>query len=173
MGWTRRRWWRVKDRPGEKRLVGYVTGAMAVDPIRTQLAARLPDYMVPAAVMLVDELPLTVNGKLDTRALPAPDYRGASRYRAPVTGVEEILAGIYAGVLGLERVGVDDSFFELGGDSILSMQVVARARAAGVICRPRDIFVGQTVARVARVAGVVAGAPRASRRQMTVSGRCR
>ena len=72
--------------------------------------------------------------------------------------VEEILADIYAQVLGLERVGVEESFFELGGDSILSMQVVARARAAGLTCRPRDVFVEQTVARLARVAGVVDGA---------------
>ena len=78
--------------------------------------------------------------------------------------VEEILAGIYAQVLGLERVGVDDSFFDLGGDSILSMQVVARARAAGVMCRPRDIFVEQTVARLARVAGVAGGERRPGRR---------
>ena len=77
-----------------------------------------------------------------------------SRYRAPTNAIEEILAGTYAQVLGVERVGVDDSFFELGGDSILSMQVVARARAAGVICKPRDIFVEQSVARLARVAGV-------------------
>ena len=76
----------------------------------------------------------------------------------PTDAVEEILAGIYAQVLGLERVGVDDSFFDLGGDSILSMQVVARARAAGLLCRPRDIFVEQTVARLARVAGVADGA---------------
>src|SRR6202012_4544233 len=79
------------------------------------------------------------------------------RYRAPANAVEEILAGIYGQVLGLERVGADDSFFELGGDSILSMQVVARARAAGLTCRPRDIFVEQTVARPARMAAVVAG----------------
>ena len=78
-------------------------------------------------------------------------------YRAPANAVEEILAGIYAQVLGLERVGVDDSFFDLGGDSILSMQVVARARAAGLTCRPRDIFVEQTVARLAGVAGVTGG----------------
>ena len=89
--------------------------------------------------------------------MPAPEYQDVDRYRAPADAVEEILAGIYAQVLGLERVGVDDSFFDLGGDSILSMQVVARARAAGVLCRPRDVFVEQTVARLARVAGVVDG----------------
>ncbi len=122
-----------------------------------QLGERLPAYMVPAAVVVLDALPLTVNGKLDTRALPAPEYADVDRYRAPANAVEEILAGIYAQVLGLERVGVDESFFELGGDSILSMQVVARARAAGLVCRPRDIFVEQTVAGLARVAGVADG----------------
>src|SRR5208283_2050156 len=147
-----------EDRPGDKRLVGYVTGAVA-DPaqLRARLAERLPAYMVPTAVVVVEALPLTVNGKLDTRALPAPEYQDVDPYRAPASAVEEILAGIYARVLGLERVGVDDSFFDLGGDSILSMQVVARARAAGVMCRPRDIFVEQSVARVARVARVAGG----------------
>ncbi len=106
---------------------------------------------------MIDALPLTVNGKLDIRALPAPEHRDVDRYRAPVTAIEETLAGIYAHVLGVERVGVDDSFFDLGGDSILSMQVVAQARAAGVLCRPRDIFVEQTVARLALVATVAAG----------------
>ncbi len=146
-----------EDRPGDKRLVGYVTGT--ADPVkaRVALAERLPNYMVPAAVVVVDALPLTPNGKLDTRALPAPEYQEADHYRAPGDAVEEILAGIYAQVLGLDRVGVDESFFELGGDSILSMQVVARSRAAGLVCRPRDIFVEQTVARLARVAGLVDG----------------
>ena len=148
-----------EDRPGDKRLVGYVTGSADPAGVRSVLAERLPAYMVPAAVVVIDALPLTVNGKLDKRALPAPEYRdGGGGYRAPASAVEEILAGIYAQVLGLERVGVDDSFFELGGDSILSMQVVARARAAGLVCRPRDIFVEQTVARLARVAGVTDGA---------------
>ena len=147
-----------EDRPGDKRLVGYVTGT--VDPVgaRTALVERLPIYMVPAAVVVLAALPLTPNGKLDTRALPAPEYRDGDRYRAPADAVEEILADIYAQVLGLERVGVEESFFELGGDSILSMQVVARARAAGLTCRPRDVFVEQTVARLARVARVVDGA---------------
>ena len=107
--------------------------------------------MVPTAVVVVAALPLTPNGKLDIRALPAPQYQDAERYRAPENAVEEILAGIYAHVLGLDRAGVDDSFFDLGGDSISAMQVVARARAAGLNCRPRDVFVEQTVARLARV----------------------
>ncbi|HEX9834349.1 MAG TPA: amino acid adenylation domain-containing protein, partial [Mycobacterium sp.] len=146
-----------EDRSGDKRLVGYITGTADPAQMRSALADRLPAYMVPAAVVLLEALPLTVNGKLDKRALPAPEYRGIGDYRGPATPVEEILAGIYAQVLGVERVGVDDSFFDLGGDSILSMQVVARARAAGLLCRPRDIFVEQTVARLARVAKVVGG----------------
>ncbi|WP_156745088.1 non-ribosomal peptide synthetase, partial [Mycobacterium sp. 1165178.9] len=147
-----------EDRPGDKRLVGYVTGTADPAEVRAALAERLPVYMVPAAVVVVEALPLTANGKLDKRALPAPEYAAGDLYRAPSTPTEEILAGIYAQVLGLERVGVDDSFFELGGDSILSMQVVARARAAGLVFRPRDVFVEQSVARLARVAGVVEGA---------------
>ena len=146
-----------EDRPGDKRLVGYVTGTAEPAEIRTALAERLPAYMVPAVVVVVAALPLTPNGKLDTRALPAPEYT-AGGYRAPASVIEEILAGIYAQVLGLERVGVEESFFDLGGDSILSMQVVARARAAGLRCRPRDIFVEQTVAGLARVVGVADGA---------------
>ena len=145
-----------EDRPGDKRLIGYVTGNADPAAIRAQLDKRLPPYMVPAAVVALEALPLTVNGKLDTRALPAPEYTAAG-YQAPASAVEEILAGIYAQVLGVERVGVDDSFFDLGGDSISSMQVVARARAAGVLCRPRDIFVEQTVARLARVAVMADG----------------
>ncbi|WP_156764542.1 non-ribosomal peptide synthetase, partial [Mycobacterium sp. E3247] len=120
-----------EDRPGGKRLVAYITGTADPAGVRAALAERLPAYMIPAAVVVLDALPLTPNGKLDTRALPAPEYSDADRYRAPDNAVEEILAGIYAQVLGLDRVGVDDSFFDLGGDSISSMQVVTRARAAG------------------------------------------
>ncbi len=143
-----------EDRPGDKRLVGYITGTASPAEIRMQLGEQLPAYMVPAAVVVMDALPMTVNGKLDALALPAPEYEDADHYRAPGNAIEEILAGIYAEVLGVQRVGVDDSFFDMGGDSILSMQVVARARAAGLRCRPRDIFVQQTVARLARVAVV-------------------
>ncbi|MGV0554632.1 AMP-binding enzyme, partial [Mycobacterium kansasii] len=142
-----------EDRPGNRQLVGYITGTADPAEIRAALADRLPAYMVPAAVVVLPAIPLTANGKLDKRALPAPEFT-AGEYRAPAGAVEQILAEIYAQVLGMRRVGVDDSFFDLGGDSILSMQVVARARAAGVMCRPRDVFVEQTVARLARVATV-------------------
>ena len=128
-----------EDRPGDKRLVGYITGAADPDKARAALADRLPPYMVPAAVVALEVLPLTVNGKLDTRALLAPDYTRVDDYRAPTTAIEEILATIYAQVLGVDRVGVDDSFFDLGGDSISSMQVVAR-RVLLVCCVNHAIF---------------------------------
>jgi thioesterase domain-containing protein/acyl carrier protein len=119
-----------EDRPGDKRLVGYVTGTADPAEIRTRLAERIPAYMVPAAVVVLEALPLTVTGKLDTRALPAPEYQDVDRYRAPATLTEEILAGIYAQVLGVERVGVDDSFFDLGGDSLLGMRLIAAINAS-------------------------------------------
>ena len=114
-----------EDRPGDKRLVGYITGTADPDGMRGRLAERLPAYMVPSAVVVIETLPLTVNGKLDKRALPSPEYQNADHYRAPANAVEEIMADIYAQVLGLERVGVDDSFFDLGGDSISAMRVIA------------------------------------------------
>ena len=144
-----------EDRPGDKRLVGYVTGTADPAEMRAALAERLPAYMVPAAVVVLDALPLTVNGKLDTRALPAPEYRDGDRYRAPASAVEEILAGIYAQVLGLERVGVDDSFFELGGDSLSAMRVIAAINTgldAGLSVRA--LFEAPTVAQLApRIGG--------------------
>ncbi|WP_228567168.1 non-ribosomal peptide synthetase, partial [Nocardia sp. SYP-A9097] len=147
-----------EDQPGSKRLVGYVTGGVDPAVVRESVGARLPEYMVPAAVVVLDRLPLTVNGKLDRRALPVPDFAGSGDgYRAPSTPIEEVLASVYAQVLGLERVGVDDSFFNIGGDSISSIQVVARARAAGVVVKPREILVHKTVSAVARVATVHTG----------------
>ena len=140
-----------EDRPGDKRLVGYVTGTAEPAAARAALAERLPAYMVPAAVVVMDALPLTVNGKLDTRALPAPEYHDAGdRYRAPAGAVEEILAGIYAQVLGVERVGVDDSFFDLGGDSLSAMRVIAAVNTgldAGLAVR--TVFEAPTVAQLA------------------------
>ena len=143
-----------EDRPGDKRLVGYVTETVtgATDPaaVRAALSQRLPGYMVPAAVLVLEGLPLTVNGKLDRRALPAPEYVDADVYRAPSTVTEEILAGIYAQVLGLERVGVDDSFFDLGGDSLTAMRVVAAINTSldsGLVVR--TLFDAPTVAGLA------------------------
>nr|UUG66814.1 Lyd4 [Streptomyces sp.] len=147
-----------EDKPGQKRLVGYVVpdagaaGELDGARLRRLTGERLPEYMVPAAVVVVDALPMTVNGKLDKRALPEPAYGDTDGYRAPTTAAEETLAAVYARVLGVARVGVDDSFFDLGGDSISSMRVVAQAREAGLHCKPRDILVEQTVARVARAA---------------------
>src|SRR5262249_14016554 len=113
------------------------------------LGERLPTYMVPAAVVVLDALPLTVNGKLDVRALPAPEYT-AGQYRAPGNPVEEALAAVYAEVLGVERVGVDDSFFDLGGDSISAMRLIAaintNLNAALVV---RSVFEAPTVAQLA------------------------
>ncbi|MEO3874995.1 amino acid adenylation domain-containing protein [Nonomuraea sp. B12E4] len=148
-----------EDQPGVRRLAGYVVpveGA-SVDGgvLRDQLAARLPDYMVPAAVMVLDALPVTVNGKLDRSALAAPDLSGLAVSRAPATPVEELLCGLFAEVLSLERVGAEDSFFELGGDSIMSMLVVSRARKAGVVITPRQVFELKTAAELARVAKTV------------------
>ena len=119
-----------EDRPGDKRLVGYVTGTTDSAEVRAQLGERLPAYMVPMAVVAIEALPLTPSGKIDRRALPAPEYTDADHYRAPTSAVEEILVGIYARVLGAERVGVDDSFFELGGDSLSAMRLIAAVNSA-------------------------------------------
>ncbi len=147
-----------EDRPGDKRLVAYVTESATgtADPgeIRARLAKRLPEYMVPAAVVVLDALPLTVNGKLDTRALPAPEFQNAD-YRAPASPVEEILAGVFADVLGLDRVGVDDSFFDLGGDSLLAMRVIAAIETTlNADLSVRTVFEAPTVTQLAqRVSG--------------------
>ncbi|MGH3577358.1 MAG: condensation domain-containing protein, partial [Mycobacterium sp.] len=138
-----------EDRPGDKRLVGYVTGTADPAEVRSALVERLPAYMVPAAVVVIDALPLTPNGKLDTRALPAPEYT-AGEYRAPASTVEEILAGIYAQVLGLERVGVDDSFFDLGGDSLSAMRLIAAVNTGlDADLSVRAVFEAPTVAQLA------------------------
>src|SRR5271168_2434696 len=147
-----------EDHPADKRLVGYVTGTADPSELRAALAEQLPTYMVPTAVVVLPALPLTPNGKLDIRALPAPEYQDVDRYRAPASAVEEILAGIYAQVLGLDRVGADDSFFELGGDSLSAMRLVAVVNTgldAGLAVR--TLFEAPTVAQLAPRIGVGAG----------------
>ncbi|WP_082963952.1 non-ribosomal peptide synthetase [Mycobacterium sp. 852002-51961_SCH5331710] len=139
-----------EDRPGDKRLVGYITGTADPAGARAKLAERLPGYMVPAAVVVIDALPVTVNGKLDKRALPAPDYGDVDSYRAPTTSVEEMLAGIYAQVLGLDRVGVDESFFDLGGDSVSAMRLIAAINTSlDVDLGVRTLFDTPTVSQLA------------------------
>ncbi|MFI6924025.1 amino acid adenylation domain-containing protein [Nonomuraea spiralis] len=135
------------------RLVGYVVSDGVVDPVRLreQVARVLPDYMVPAAVMALDALPVTANGKVDREALPDPDFGGRVSGREPVTEAERVLCGLFAEVLGLERVGADDSFFELGGDSISSMQLAARARRDGLAFGAREVFEHRTPAGIAAV----------------------
>ncbi|MET4429280.1 amino acid adenylation domain-containing protein [Mycolicibacterium sp. 624] len=146
-----------EDRPGDKRLVGYITGTADPADMRARLSDRLPTYMVPAAIVVMDALPLTVNGKLDKRALPAPEYADVDHYRAPATPTEEILAAIYANVLGLARVGVDDSFFDLGGDSLSAVRLVAAVNAGlGAGLAVRAVFDAPTVAELAPRLGAAA-----------------
>ena len=149
-----------EDTPGRRQLVGYVVPASADDGgglgdgegLREYLAGRLPEYMVPAAIVVLDVLPVTVNGKLDTAALPAPRFTGTPGGRGPATAAEETLCGLFVEVLGADRVGAEDGFFDLGGDSIMAMQLVARARAAGLVFSPRDVFQAQTPAGLAAIA---------------------
>ncbi len=132
------------------------------DKLRAFLTQRLPEYMVPAAFVLLDALPLTPNGKIDRCALPAPDAARRSReaeFVAPRTPEETTLAAIWATVLRRPRVGIHDNFFALGGDSILSIQIIAKAHQAGLHLTPRQMFQHQTIAELAAVAGTAAAVP--------------
>ncbi|MER0246461.1 amino acid adenylation domain-containing protein, partial [Streptomyces sp. HSW2009] len=172
----------VRSDGGPGRLVGYVVPAVptvpavpaaapaasAVQPtqptpidteaLRARLAVELPEHMVPAALVVVERLPVTANGKLDQAALPAPDFAAGIGREKPVGRVEEVLAELFAAVLGLPAVGAQDSFFTLGGDSILSLQLVAKARAAGIGLSPREVFEETTVRRLAALVGARGGA---------------
>ncbi|ROO87214.1 non-ribosomal peptide synthase protein (TIGR01720 family)/amino acid adenylation domain-containing protein [Actinocorallia herbida] len=139
--------------PSIRVLAGYYTGDADPRDVREALAARLPEHMVPAALTPLDAFPLTANGKLDRRALPDPDLSsGRTAGRAPADDTERLLAGLFADLLGHESVGADESFFDLGGDSIVSIQLVSRARAAGLGLTPRQVFELRTVAELAAVA---------------------
>ncbi|MFD5186420.1 amino acid adenylation domain-containing protein, partial [Streptomyces sp. NPDC058372] len=141
-----------EDQPGTKHLVGYVvaTAELPDAELRVHLAATLPEYMVPSAFVTLDALPLNAAGKLDRTALPAPHFdTHHTAYTAPRTETEHLLADIWREILGAERVGVDDNFFDLGGDSIISLQVVSRARRAGLSLTSRDVFLNPTVAALA------------------------
>ncbi|MFE9003631.1 amino acid adenylation domain-containing protein [Streptomyces sp. NPDC007875] len=148
------------DQGHSARLVAYVvprTPGEELDPglLRTKLGESLPEYMIPSAFVVLDRLPLTPNGKLDRKALPAPSFGAAADSRPPRNPVEEALCAVFAEVLRLSSVGIDDSFFELGGDSIVSMQLIARARAAGLVLAVNDVFEHKTVAGLAAVAEVL------------------
>jgi hypothetical protein len=130
------------------------------------LADKLPAHLVPSAVVLVDALPLTPSGKLDRRALPAPDFTEAVGFEPPRTEREKVLCALFAEVLGLERVGVHDDFFELGGDSIVSVRLADRARRAGLGLSPRDVFTRRTPAGLA---AAVSDEPPSAHEEFTAS----
>ncbi|MFD7032576.1 amino acid adenylation domain-containing protein [Streptomyces sp. NPDC059917] len=137
--------------PGTPELVGYAVCASAgPEELRRRLAERLPEHLVPAAVVVLAELPVNVNGKLDRAALPAPLLRAAGDSRAPRGAAEERVASVFAELLGLAAVGAEDDFFRLGGHSLLATRLVARLRSSGTACSVRDVFESRTVAGLAR-----------------------
>ncbi|HEY7769920.1 MAG TPA: amino acid adenylation domain-containing protein, partial [Longimicrobium sp.] len=165
-----------EDAPGDRRLVAYYLGdePVAVDVLRAHLAERLPEYMVPAAYVWMQAYPLTPNGKVDRRALPAPegDAYAAGEYAAPVGETEEALAGIWAEVLGVERVGRHDNFFALGGHSLLAVRVISRMRQVldaevGIA----DLFERPVLADLARAIGNAASAGLPPIRRVDRAGR--
>ncbi|MDT5269940.1 MAG: hypothetical protein QOH49_2126, partial [Acidobacteriota bacterium] len=156
----------LEDAQGHKRLVAYTVtkpthASPSLEEWRTYIEGILPEYMIPSAFVVLDALPLSPNGKLDRRALPPPDDARPSdqaRYDEPRTPVEQALAEIWAQVLGVSRVGIHANFFGLGGDSILSIQIIARANRSGLRLTPRQMFLHQTVAQLASVVGTTASA---------------
>ncbi|OLT26389.1 hypothetical protein BJF79_43555 [Actinomadura sp. CNU-125] len=158
-----------EDLPGNPRLVVYVVpaagaaGTLDPDELRRFAGETLPAYMVPAAVVPLDALPLNPSGKLDRAALPAPDFAARTTGREPRTPAEKLLADLFAEVLGVARVGIDDGFFDLGGDSIIAMRLVSQARRAGLALSPRQVFRHPTVESLAQVALPADAAARTAR----------
>ncbi|MEU2396304.1 amino acid adenylation domain-containing protein, partial [Streptomyces sp. NPDC007369] len=156
-----------KDQAEDTRLVAYLVPAAGAElrpeELRSHLSEWLPDYMVPAVFVSLDALPLTANGKLDRHALPEPEFTGSPAGRAPRTPQEQVLAGLFAEVLGLTQVGVDDDFFDLGGHSLLATRLVARIRTTlGVELSLRTLF------RTPTVAGLAAGLGGADRARLAL-----
>jgi amino acid adenylation domain-containing protein len=148
-----------EDVPGERRLVAYVVGEADADDLRAHLRRTLPEHMVPSAFVSIDAVPLTRNGKVDRAALPAPDFAADERRIAPRTPVEAVLAELWASLLGLDAVGVEDDFFDLGGHSLLATRVVSRVREVfGVEATVRLLFEAPTVAALARRVEALRGA---------------
>ncbi len=149
-----------EDTPGNRRIVAYLVPAADETPGTAELRAyaglKLPDYMIPAVFMWLDEIPLTPNGKIDRKQLPVPDQDRPDLDNAFIeasTEKETILAGIWQEVIGIDKVGIRDNFFELGGDSILSIQVIARAKQAGIAFTPKQLFEHPTIEGILSVAG--------------------
>ena len=162
------------NRSEHKRLVAYLVPQGVADTdgmggeLRRFLAAKLPDYMLPSQFVWLPSLPLTANGKVDRQALPSPHHSPGTAALAPRTEAETQLASIWASLLQVESVGIDENFFELGGDSILAMQIVSRAAQAGLAISPKQIFQHQTVAELAAVAGVASVIPATQGRETGV-----
>ncbi|HEX5870189.1 MAG TPA: non-ribosomal peptide synthetase, partial [Longimicrobium sp.] len=138
-----------EDQPGDKRLVAYLVGDVDGESLRAHLKAALPEYMVPSALVVMERLPLTAHGKLDARALPAPELQ-QEEWVEPTTAVEQALAAMWAEVLRVERVGVNDDFFQLGGHSLLIMRLIARVQDAfGLELSIRTVFSAPTLGAMA------------------------
>jgi amino acid adenylation domain-containing protein len=147
----------LQDGSAEMRLVAYViadASVVSIDQLRRHLAVHLPEYMIPSAFVFLDAFPLTPNGKLDRNALPAPEgnrQRQGAAFRAPRSAAEELLAGLFTDLLGLDAAGIDDNFFDLGGHSLLATQLVSRIRSAFHIDLPlRAVFESPTIAALAQ-----------------------
>ncbi len=126
------------------------TGIVEIDRIRARVAAALPEYMIPAAYVAIDEIPITAHGKIDRKALPEPEIRSGTDYREPGTDTERVIAELFGDLLGRDKVGADDSFFELGGHSLLATKLVAAVRSrCGVDIGVQEVFELGTVGGIA------------------------
>lgn len=149
---------KVNDQLGSPRIVAYVVAKkpLGIEELRDQLEDRLPEYMLPQLCLCLDQLPLNPNGKIDRNALPTPDEdQRRSTYSAPTNPTEQALTDVWSHVLGVDKVGIDENFFALGGDSIMTIQVVARARSKGIHFKPKLLFDQPTIRKLAALTSAV------------------